>query len=539
MYKIIVVDDEIEVREGIKERVDWFALGLELVGDYEDGREALDSMDALRPDIVITDINMPYMDGLELTKRIVKEYPRTKVIILTGYDQFEYAQQAIKLRVYEYILKPVSARLLSETLQKVKMELDNEHDRMKNFNNMQTQFQETLPLMKEIFLNRLINDELDPHMISQKLERFQIEMQWKYSAIIVVDPDDLNEIQKRYPNKDMELLYFALRNICEELSVQRTNSHVFQNRNYSIVIICGHDEYGRLEEVLAEIAEAIRQAVEYFLKFTISVGVGSIVEQLSQLHRSCHEALSALDYRYFLGGNQVISYLQMNGSVKKQQSDFRALGRKLIQEIKAAKKAEVHDICEHLFDYLKETNSTIDQCYLHVQQLLVTLFYALEEMGIPEESVFEENPFSLIYGYKTIIETKTWFYSLCMKIIEYMNKKKNDYSGILISNAEQFIKNNYQEPKLSINIVCKHLLVSTSYFSTMFKKHTAQTFTEYLTSIRIEEAKELLIGTSYKTYEIAEQIGFNDPQYFSNVFKKVCGMSPTDYRAICEREEGR
>ncbi len=532
MYTILIVDDESVVREGIKRNINWNEHGFELVGDCENGLEAMEAVEKLCPDIVLTDICMPFVDGLELTKFIMERYPRTRVIILTGYDEFEYAQQAVKLKAFDYMLKPITANELRNVLDKLKNELDEETEKLEDFNRLKSQLRESLPLLKERFLNRLILGINKDDKIHDKLAQFNMKLTGEAFLALSVDIDDYGDFKLVHPETDDELMQFAVFNICEEISQTRGNCIVFQNSSDKTVIILADSGSDSAREAATSLAEEIRQSVEKYLKFTVTIGIGKVCSGIHDINLSYKYAQSALDYRFLLGKNRVISINDMEGNIIERPAYNKDWERKLVSAIKTGTITEIDEIAVALIQNLKESYVSMKKCYYQVQQLVMSVIGALNELGVAEADVFGEDGSLLaeVYKMKTLDETESWLKDLCRKASLYLTGRRNDFCEVQASKAEEYIRERYADPDISLNSICKHLLMSTSYFSSVFKSQTGHTFVEYLTKVRVEKAMEMLKATGMKTYEIAEKVGYGDPHYFSLIFKKTAGCTPSEYR---------
>lgn len=413
MYKLLIADDEALVREAIKEQMRWEELGFRCVADCEDGAEALERIERLRPDVVLTDICMPFVDGLELTRDISQKYPNIKVIILTGFDDFEYAQQAIKLKACDFILKPVTASELSSVFAKIKKEMDDEFKKKRDFDLLRRQLNESLPLLRERFLERLVTSPMSQTEMRERFEFFGIEWISPYFVELAMDIDDFDMDGKAATEKSKELLRFAVYNIAQEIVAEEKGAAAFRNREEKVLTILSGADPELLRERAQAIGETIKQAIATYLPLTVSIGIGYCCMSLNNILQAHQSALSALDYRFLIGKNEVIS--------------------------------------------------------------------------------------STDCSYQVLM-------------------------------AQEYVKANFQDAELSLKTVCKHVSMSTSYFSTLFRSHTGTTFIEYVTHVRIERAKELLKLSQLKSYEIAYQVGFSDPHYFSLTFKKVTGDTPTEFR---------
>lgn len=538
MYKILIVDDEVIVREGIEERIPWGELGFIFVGGYENGRDALEAVHLLKPDVVLSDICMPFMDGLELTRQITYQYPSTKVIILTGYDDFEYAQQAIKYKAYDFLLKPITSSELRKVLEKVKAEMDEETRKKEDLNRLKLQLNQSLPLLKERFLERLVTSYVKNEEIAEKLAYFNIRLIGSNYIALAIDIDDFGERNKYGPGTDYELLRFAVYNIVEEIMEKENRGIVFRNKDEKMIVILSGTHIGNLYELAQILAEETRQCVERYLKFTVTTGIGRSFDSLESINESCKSAISALDYRFLLGKNKVISIADMEGSSAVRADYHTEWEKKLIQGIKTGTGKEINETIENMIQSFKTAFTSMEKCYIHIQKITVSLMNTISELGGDAEEIFGQqvNPFTDIYKYKTIGEIELWLKNICKRATEYISEKRRDLNKIQVMKAEQYIKENYHSENISLNHVCKHVLMSISYFSLVFKNYTGETFVEYLTRIRVEKGMELLKYTNLKTYEVASKLGYSDSQYFSLIFKKNTGVSPTEYREKLSRE---
>lgn len=531
MYQIMIVDDETIVREGIKDSIEWNKHGFELMGDYVNGREALDAIELYQPDLVLSDICMPIMDGLELTKEIQTRYPYIKVIILTGYDDFNYAQQALRLKASDFIIKPITAMELRGLLDKLKLKLDEERKEREDISRLQTQLNESFPLLKERFLERMVTSGLSAVKLKERFQYFQLPWISPGHLVMVLDIDDFGEGKQPASEHDAELFSFAGYNIVKEI-ISREQGLVFRVREERMVVILSGLSEELLYELAYRLAGEIMHYIDKYLKFTVTVGVGSVCNALEELPLSFSSAVSAIDYRFLLGKNRVISIIEIEGKrtiIPIQNIDWN---RKLNSMIKTGTTEDVNNLISKLIISLKTSLMPIEACYLQIQKIVVSLLNTVQELGMNEWTIFadDQNPLTDIYRFKTLDEIEIWLNDLCEKAIVNVSEKRNDLTKMQVLRAIDYIHEHYSEEKVTLQELCRHVLMSISYFSRVFKQHTGETFVEYLTRVRVEKAKVMLLHTSLRTYEIADQVGYNDPNYFSILFKKHTGMTPTDYR---------
>ncbi|OPH59957.1 hypothetical protein BC351_18720 [Paenibacillus ferrarius] len=531
MYKIIVADDEKVIREGMRDHIQWSELGYDLIAICENGLTAREALESYQPDVLLTDIYMPFVDGLELAEFAVTHHSRTKVIILTGHDDFEYAQQAIKFKVHDYLLKPILPEMLHEILGRLKKDLDKDRENLENWNKINEQLQVSLPLLRMRFLDQWVSGDLTEKKIAEKMKYFDISLPGDYLCAAVIDLDDTEEIQAHYPETDNELLFFAIQNICEDIS-KACSKHpvVFNNHLGQVVILFSGEEKLSLAEMVEQASGMILQSVKHYLKLSVSAGIGLPCAGLKELHASYRGALSALDFRYLLGGNQVIPIQDMAQKENLSAYNAKRLSTQLAKALKTGNSADMHAIIHLFFEELLSGNIPMKECCMHIQILLFAVIDVWQELHISEGQILEKNIFTEIFEMKTLQEAKHWLIDVFENTMAFIVQRRMDTGNLLANKAKQFILDNLSDPGLTSPMVCKHLSISTSYFCVIFKNYTNMTFIEFLTLCRINKAKELLWQTSLKTYEIAELAGYKDAHYFSVAFRKSTGLSPTQFR---------
>lgn len=530
MYKIILVDDEYIVREGMKKKIEWEELGFILSGTYEDGKKAIEAVEEIKPDVVITDIYMPFVDGIGLADYIYNKYPEIKVIILTGYNSIEYIQKSIKLNVYDYVLKPVTAKELNSMIIKIKGELDKIKEEKEKIFNLQKIVYENMPVIKNKFLLSLVGGQKPLESIDRKLALFDIELSDKnYIAILDIDEGYVHSffVDEVYSNNDYEIIYFTLYNVCEELIRNKNAGVTFQRDSEETIIIFTHGDVQSIIKTLEE----IKDFFEKNLKITLTIGFSNSFDGVGSIKNAYSEAVKALNFRFLTGNNRIIFLEEIEKSfyVKKQIS---IEDKNLILALKTSNSKEIEAIINNIIQELKEANISVLEGYIYIQQIILSIKKSLDEIEIDTSHINLTD----IYKFKTLEEIQEWIKSLCFSICDMIKETKDNYNKTFSIKAKEYLEVHYNDQDLSINSVCKHLSVSISHFSASFKNDTNETFTEYLTKLRIEKAKQLLLTTNLRAYDIAYKVGYNDPQYFYSVFKKQLGVTPTNFR---ERGESK
>ncbi|TVQ37499.1 MAG: response regulator [Spirochaetaceae bacterium] len=530
-YRFLIIDDEPIVREGIRDIIDWGALGFELVGACRDGREGLQALERLKPDVVLTDICMPFVDGLELAAWIAEQYPATRTVLLTGYDEFEYAQEAVKLKVSDFLLKPITADELRHILEKIRDELDAERNRERRLELLQQQLRESLPLLRERFLNRLVRTALNPAEVRHRLGFLELALPGPAFVALVCDLDGSEDQDQLAGLAAHTIVLQAVEGFCGTVAFSTP-------REQTVVIVSAANETGALSRAL-ECAELIAEQVSRDLGRTVSVGAGDPVTGLEAIPQTYADAVTALEQRLVLGPAQIITAQQLGGvrnaTVSRSDADARAV---YVRALKTGDGAAAEAALQEIIGALRRSDESIETRYLAMQRLLADALNGLDALGIDCSQITEpqSNPFVELGRMKTLEDMQQWFRRFQDSARALLDQRRRQHSQWKAVAAQEFIQANSHQPDLSLRTVCSALSVSKSYFSPIFKQHTGMTFVEYLTAIRMERAKELLSYDDLKSYEVAERVGFRDAHYFSLTFKKQTGLTPTEYRETARRQ---
>ncbi|RTE02244.1 response regulator [Paenibacillus whitsoniae] len=536
MYTIMLIDDEDEVREGIKRKTNWAACGFQMVGDYDNGRDALDAIERMQPDVVITDICMPFMDGLQLTERVAAQYRTTKVVIVTGYEDFDYAKQAIRLKVKDYLLKPINSAEFTEFLQKLRQELDEERAQRENITFLRHQFQENLPHLRERFLERMVTTGLRREEIASKLPMLGLKLGVESEegtqahVLLALEIDAFGRESYQDQAAEEELLRFAAYNIWHEIVEGEQGGVVFRTRDDKLVGLVT-SEPARVEVVSQMLAEQVLSCIEKYLGMRVSIGISRSYASLQDLPKAYQEALTSLDYRFLLGQHRIIAIGDMEFGRSLDHTAYVRVEKRLIAAIKTGEKDVIPPTLRDWMEGMKTAGCSVEACYGKLHKLLVALMQAGVETGLAEDAVLSDHAFTELYSRKTLDAVREWLEAVCLAFVERIAENRMHASNAQLQAAIAYIHEHYADEELSLQQVCNHIYMSMSYFSALFKPHTGETFIEYVTRYRLERAKELLLTTTLKTYELAAQVGYGDPQYFSVIFKRHTGMTPKEFRA--------
>lgn len=524
MYRVILVDDEEEVRENIRMKVDWSSCGFELVGTFEDGKDAWESFEHMRPDVVITDIAMPYMDGLALAGHIVDRYRDVTIVIITGYEDFEYAKQAVKLKVQDFILKPINHVEFVAMLAKLKGQLDEHRLRIEDLTRLRSQLHESFPLLKEQFLERMVTTELGEDEIKRKFNLFGVTLPGPRAIAMTLDIDE----------PVSELLRFAVFNIAQEIFEQENGGIVFRTKDERIGILLSGSAWSICTDA-QKLAQQVIEAIEKYMKVCVSVGIGRSYESIARMAASHAEATAALEYRFLAGKSKIISIEDIAQGRGGPQVNQAAWERRLMAALKSGRSDDFNAELDAWIAELKAAELIRSRLHFHIQSLLVAIIQMCEASGY--DGLEPADWLEQALTYKTLDEVKAWLGTLCVQLLEQIYRKREQDADDLLHRAEAYILDHFADENLSLSEVSQQAYMSMNYFSGLFKQKKGQSFIEFLTAVRMERAKELLASTALKAYEIASKVGYGDPQYFSVTFKRRCGLTPKEYRASVR--EGR
>ena len=524
-YRVLLADDEEEIRTGISRKIDWASLGFALVGEAGNGEEALELAEQLRPDVVLTDIKMPFMDGLELCRRLRISLPGARLVVFSGFDDFEYARQAVSMGVSEYILKPINAPELIQVLEKLREQLDRQRLERRDMETLRRRYEESLPVLRELFYTRLLSGQIRPEQVQDRAARYEIDLPQGLWTAALVHVDGLGDEGERD-----ELLLLSVQSFLEKhFALEGCAARVVLFGDMAALLV--HlDREERLYPLLEEL-ERLSRLSQSYLGLRLTAGVGFACRGPEELNRSAAGARSALDYRVLAGGVRVI-YIgdlepQPAAAPSFEEEDQRALSA----AVKLGTQEQAEDVVRGLMDRLRR--ASLSQCDLFLLEVVTCLVRLTRSGGLPVEEVFGEGFTGAVSvsEFSSLEELGSWLGERCGRLHDLLGRRRSDSAWQMVERAKDYIAGHYTDEQLSVEALCSHIHLSPTYFSTLFKREVGMSFTAYVTKVRMEEAARLLRETDEKTYRIAEATGFSDPNYFSYVFKRHFGLSPSKFRA--------
>ena len=520
-YKVFFVEDEIITREGIRDNVDWQASGFEFCGEASDGEMALPLLRAAQPDVLITDIKMPFMDGLQLSKIIRERMPRVKIIILSGHDEFEYAQKAIGLGITDYLLKPVTVQKLQTVLQKLTVQLDQERKEQDNLKKLREEVEDNRATRREKLLFNLVVGAVSPMDAIEKGQLLGLDLSARHYLVVVVKIE-LGDRTEQYDHDEYQQIQRVLTGLAEK------NPDIFVLKrdwgDLTLIMKGSTTEY--LEEERDLLLEEIRRVLAK-TRYQLTIGVGASKDRIADIRQSFVEALMNIQNPIRENGsglNQAVERTELLKMDKSAIDDYLRFGSK----------DQFDGFFNTYIGPLGETTlkSTLIKNYIFVDTILATVKLVNELGGEIDKVIPELNSIeTILSNVKSVEQLREQAFKILSVGLAYRDSRPNGQHQNLIRQAKEYMEQHYTDPELTLNDVAAYANLSPSHFSSVFSQETSQTFKEFLTGIRINKAKELLRMTAMRSADIAYQVGYNDPHYFSSVFKKNTGLSPIEFRS--------
>lgn len=531
--KVFLVEDEVIIRSGVKKSINWEQEGYEFVGEASDGELAYPMILKEKPDILITDIRMPFMDGLELSRLVKKELPDIKILILSGYDEFEYAKKAIKIGVTEYLLKPISAAKLTEVLNAVAETIRQENEEKNLLETYFAEMRENTERDKMRLFEKLLMGDLSMGEILEAGERFGMNLGASCYKIVLF---------KILANLENHVYAEQMVDACssvEQAASMMEGVYVFQRGVEGWAFLLTAQDEKSMEESAKILYQNLKQAMKNYTQLEYFGGIGSTVPRIRSLKQSFREADRAFAARFVEEANQIISQKefeksQMEEGLKMQGVVQIGKSREMLQKfLSNGTREEVKAFSDAYISRIEEENirSTMVRQYVVIDVCIVILSFCERISSANRLQEEAEELQKMMQKIHSLSEIKKYVVRLLNEAIELRDAESGRRYSDLIAAAKKEIENHYMTEEISLNTVAISVGMSPSYFSSIFSKKAGKTFVEYLTEVRIEKAKEFLMCSSMKTSEIGYEVGYKDPHYFSYIFKKVQGCSPKEYRA--------
>lgn len=523
MYTIVVADDEEEIRKAIINKIDWSGCGFQVVGEADNGEEAISLVETVEPDLLLTDIRMPFISGIELARQVREIRPSTYIAFLSGFDEFAYAQKAIEYNIISYMVKPISVEELEKELKAIKAKMDAHFKEFVKINQAKND--------AEHFVMSLLLDGFKVHSVEETEVRLRKDavrsglikeetapLLYTVIAVSVFDGKGMN-----YTCRDM---VHAIDTIVKKYMQHQS----FYSNGRVISLVMGTEE--EIESYLHILVNDIEQSIRRIMHLRSSIGISRNRKSLSLCHEAYREAVNAIGYsNNRKGGVHFIS----DEEPREELTAKHALRyvNEIEETVRIGSKEALAEKIKNMFDTIQKKpmskammNFMLLQVFVSVSKIVYAVtegesFEKIEQDGMLKGMTFYEG---------SIKEMEDKFTSFCMEAKDTIVEQKKQSSALLCEKTEAIIETDFNNTEISLVSVSRELGVSSNYLSQLLKKQTGDTFIELLTKKRMSMAKELLLCSSLKIREISERCGYNDQHYFSYCFKKYAGVSPNALR---------
>lgn len=535
--KVFLVEDEMVIRRGIKNSIDWEKEGYIFCGEASDGELAYPMIIKEKPDILITDIRMPFMDGLELCKLVKKELPNIKILILSGYDEFDYAKEAIRLGVTEYLLKPISSGKLLEVLNGVSESIRREKEDKDLVRKYMEEMRENTEHEKQKFFEQMIAGNLSMADALETGEKYEMNLSAGMYNLL------LFRFTLGEENRKSEELLGEAEYAIEKLTERLEYVFEFQRgvEGWAFLLMADNEE--QMSERVKELSKDLEEIMKNYSTIAYFGGIGQPVARLRELEESFREAERALAARFTMELNRIISVedIRMAQNVDTLDDiEITSFGeiektRTMLEKfLNNGAEDEIDEFVDVYINELPEENlkSVLMRQYIIMDAYIVMMSFCEKIEGIEGEMQAQSEELkNSMKTIQTLEEIKNYIRMLLKKIIGVRDTISGRRYSDIIEIAKDQIRKTYMSDEISLNTIAAEVGMSPSYFSSIFSKEMGKTFVEYLTEIRMDRAKELLMCSSMKTSEIGYEVGYKDPHYFSYIFKKTQNCTPKEFRA--------
>lgn len=519
-YKVFLVEDEIVTREGIRDNVDWRSVGFDFCGEAPDGEMALQLIEESQPDVLITDIKMPFLDGLQLSKIVREHMPWVKIIILSGHDEFDYAQTAVKLGVTEYLLKPISAQDLNKVLARIASILDKERKDHQRLKSLESRFEDTLDLSREKFLLDLVMGAVSSAEAIEQSAQLGISVVGRYyqAALIQI------ELCDAYRSFDYHQ-YQCIEQIVSEFAGNNLDVYLTKKDFEELVLFMKGDSCEQLVEEAKFLSQLVINEIEKQIPCKIIVEMGSIQDRLGNVHLSFLEAL-------LKSKSDQPRKMKSHDSI--EQTDLVQIDHQAV--VNYLKFGMAQDFDKFFNEVIQPIGEIALRSYLMKQYLFVDLIVKTtqykQNLGAAGEALtVEMNTIeNILDKIVTMEDIKSETKKILIGTLLLRDEQITPERIQLLQKTTAYLDEHFANPDLKMSEVAKQFNISPSYFSTIFQQELGETFRDSLARRRITRAKELLRSTNLKIAEVAFRCGYKDSHYFSYVFMKKTGFTPSQFR---------
>ena len=527
MKKVMIVDDNHISVEGIYKNIDWATLGAEVCEMQYDGAAALEVLDSTAIDLIISDIVMPGFTGLDLARKALQKNPFVKIILISAFDKFEYAKQAIRIGAYDYVEKPLDYNYLGEKVKNAITLIEKEQSNLKILENSR-------PAMIDSFFASLIHSYSDEakYNLSNYPNYLHLDLNCHFYVVISINIENAAAVKSSLGIQKYHLELTNLHNYLEEL-FESLNLHYILNDLHGLTCILGHNYSNQVyfQKMLYNIITDVEEHYQDNL-LSINMGIGNIIKYLWDMNQSYLGAIRALESRFFFPQQHIFDARDSMGSNLSAKLFSVDKEEQLIQSICKKDTAQITNWIKQFSEEILENYQTRNLLFIRIYSVLGRILKFLYEMDIDSTDIEKDiiQVYSKMDSFTTSVEIFRWLDTICQNVCKKLSDSVQTYHKQICDTVLKYIKKHYDKNELCLNDIADYVNVSPSHLSVIYKKCTGQNITDIITSVRIDAACQMLLHSGLSLKEISEKIGYTNQYYFSSCFKKKMGQSPSEYR---------
>lgn len=537
MYKLLVVDDEYYIRDCVTTIIDWNSIGIEIIGTAIDGEDARQKVELLAPDIVITDIRMDKVDGLDFADALRRDYPFIKVIIMSGYDDFDYIKKALEIKVFTYLLKPMRPDELVEAVQNVIKAIEEEKKLVDRIQKMELEIDRDRYLLIDRFISDLMKGNHGSNEdIQASMTFLNIILQKSYYCCIIISIVNYYEILKDLGLKKLHGTMFSIKELLNNiLSDYEIWALIGDDGNLKSII--GSDLFiqGAVNHKLITALEQVTAYIAELLGISVSISIGGVYQDLLELSKSYEEALLVAEHNTLAGGPGIVHINDLSSHSEARYIYPAAKEELLFRNLLNSTEERLASLIKELFHDMVSQICSRDRMRIDILGLIGKITRKAMDMGIDMYSLYNHkllDPYNAFERYNTNEQIENWLVNIIVKTVDAIKKKQGTQLKSVIIKANRFLQENYANPNLTLEVISDNLFLNPAYFSRLYKKETGENYVDALIRIRMEKAKILLRETNKKITDISESVGYPVPKYFYAIFKKYTGLTPLEFREL-------
>lgn len=515
MYRAVLVDDENYDLEGLRCLIPWSELAIEVVCSESNPLAALQYIENHEIDLLITDIRMPVVSGMELSRLALELNPGLKIVFISGYQEFHYAKQALDLKAHAYILKPVDDEELIGVLRTATAELNLERSRGPEDGGVMASFD----FIKNDVLQHLLEGSIDGATLGAFLARYPLDLAFSSASAVLIEADDVLRRVQEHPEDVYAGLDKLFHYIGTEIESAAAGKWCRLNRSQLGFVYTG--QRLELEEWLQQLVLKVREHTAY----TITVSYGAEVVSLEALTASFSQAKAYMNGKMFIGKNRVIPPVMNKPGMTQDIKELSVVLEGMFGAMAGYRLGDICDCIDALFEMAALFEHPVKVYHFSIH--IVTRLEAY--LGTLNETYESLQQMDAIHHLETVDDIKRWLRNTLFQISELLFMKKQHKNRRLMEQIEAYIQERLTE-NLTLRLVASHFSYSPNHLGVLFKEHTGESFNEYLVRIRMEKAILLLGQHQYKIYEVADKVGYKNIAYFSRQFREYFNITAADYR---------